>query len=225
MILGLVTTVFYRQSSQTIGNRYSASEGANCAQAIKSFFNFPQNVFRKSIDGLITKSEVHISGESGFFKKISLIESAKPGTTLHLAYFIIEDDYSSSYLVKKLIEASERGVKVELLTDYVMSDKYLTWLQFIASHKSISVKRFRPPTKEFSDFLTKNLQMKDVDSFFKGLMQQNSNLLMQALMSSNSLRPVLESQMKIIANIKGLKAAGKLTAEQENAIVYGLLQI
>jgi phosphatidylserine/phosphatidylglycerophosphate/cardiolipin synthase-like enzyme len=224
LIVGLVSIVFNKQSSQKLSYRFPATEGINCAQAIKSFLNFPKSVFRKSIDGLITKSQVHISGESGFFKKVSLIESAKPGSVLHLAYFIVEDDYSSSFLVKKLIEASERGVKVELLTDYVMSDKYLTWLQFIASHNGISVKRFRPPTREFSDFLTKNLQMKDVDSFFKGLMQQNSNLLLQAMLSSDSLRPILESQMKTIASIKALKASGKLTGEQENTIVFGVLQ-
>ncbi len=133
--------------------------------------------------GKVENMKVHTNGESGYFKKIELIENAKPGTELNLAYFIFEDDYSSAFLTKKLIEASQKGVKVNLLIDYFMSVKYKKWLAYINSQKGIKVKLFRPASKKFKSYLKKDLEMTDAHSFLEGFALQDPAMIQKGLSS------------------------------------------
>jgi phosphatidylserine/phosphatidylglycerophosphate/cardiolipin synthase-like enzyme len=57
-----------------------------------------------------------LDNDSAFEHKLDLIRGARH--TLDLAYYIFEDDLSSSVLALELVRAARRGVKVRLLLDY-----------------------------------------------------------------------------------------------------------
>ena len=177
-----------------------------------------------SVLGEIGHPVIHLVGDSGFFKKVSMLENALPGSTISMAYFIFEDDYSSSFLVKKMLEAADRGVKIRLIVDYFMSEKYIPWLKFIGSNSNIKIKRFRPPTKDFKNYLASELGMKASDSFIKGLMSQNSELLLTGMMSSDTIRPLIESQTKLLEELKKLNAAGGISPDELNSLKFSVLQ-
>lgn len=135
--------------------------------------------------------QVHLNGESGFVRKLDLVKNALPKTTIQLAYFIFEDDYTASALASELIEKAESGNKVQILVDYYMSESYLPWLSHLASTPNIEIKRFRPPTRQFLSFLKKDLQIENPDMFIKALTTGDQNLILKALMSS----PIIEKNM------------------------------
>lgn len=194
----------------------------SCLKIAKNFLKLPHNGYKNAIDGTITKSVVHLSGESGYFKKIEMIDNAKPKSTIRLAYFIFEDDYSSSFLAQKLIQAVKRDVRVEIVMDYMMTEKYVDWIKFLV-HNGINIKRFRPPTKDFVAYLKTNLKMSDADSFLKGLSLQNPELIMKGMMSSEQLRPIIEENMGKIVQFKAMQSSGKLSAEQVGALQSTML--
>lgn len=127
---------------------------------------------------------VHINGESGFVKKMDLINRAKPKTTIQLAYFILESDISTSALVEKLVEKAQSGNKVQLLVDYYMSESYMPWLANMAANPNFEIKRFRPPSPKFLEFLKSDLQIAEPESFVKALVKGDKNLIIQAAMTS-----------------------------------------
>ena len=153
--------------------------------------------------GFAKNLTLHISGESGFLKKIDLIRRAKPGTTIDMAYFIFESDYTSSFLARELMRAAKKGVQVRILVDYVMSENFKNWLGTLDANKNIEVKRYNPATPEFLKFLESDLEMADPNAFVSALARQNS----QELMGSITTSPVLMEKMTTIAPvIAGLKA-------------------
>ncbi|OFZ52352.1 MAG: hypothetical protein A2381_13905 [Bdellovibrionales bacterium RIFOXYB1_FULL_37_110] len=177
-----------------------------------------------SVFGEIENATVHLTGDSGFFKKVAMLENALPGSTISMAYFIFEDDYSSAFLVQKMLAAADRGVNIRLMVDYFMSEKYIPWLQFISSNPKIKIKRFRPPTKDFKNYLDNELAMKASDAFIKGLMSQNSELLLMGMMSSDTVKPLIESQAKLLEDLKKLKEKGGISPEELNGLKFSVLQ-
>ncbi|MEQ1721888.1 MAG: phosphatidylserine/phosphatidylglycerophosphate/cardiolipin synthase family protein [Pseudobdellovibrio sp.] len=142
------------------------------------------SVFPKTLQTKAKQVSVHLNGESGFMRKLDLVDRAKAGTTIQLAYFIFENDYTAATLAKKLVEKADAGNKVQILVDYYMSDNYLSWLGNMASHPNIQIKRFRPPSPQFLSFLKNDLQMPEPDSFIKALVKADQNLILMSLMSS-----------------------------------------
>ncbi|WP_323630092.1 phospholipase D-like domain-containing protein, partial [Escherichia coli] len=64
--------------------------------------------------------------------------------TLDLQYFIIESDNSVRELMRHVLAAAERGVRVRMLVDDLHSDgRDLAFLKF-SSHKNIDVRLFNP---------------------------------------------------------------------------------
>jgi phosphatidylserine/phosphatidylglycerophosphate/cardiolipin synthase-like enzyme len=62
------------------------------------------------------QARILTDNDQAFLSKLRIIEGARQ--TLDLAYYIYNDDYSSSYFTQALIAAARRGVKVRLLVDY-----------------------------------------------------------------------------------------------------------
>ncbi len=165
-----------------------------------------------TLPATVKNMKVHTGGESGFFKKIEIVENALPGTDLELAFFIYEDDYSSSYLTKKLIEASQRGVKVYLLIDYFMSIKTKNLFSFINSHPNIEVKRFRPASEEFVTFLEEDLGLIDSKSFLHGIALQDPAMLTKGLVSSPKMRGLITAIKTHKDNPEGLSLQDAIAA-------------
>lgn len=82
------------------------------------------------------------SGEEAYATLLTLADRAE--RTLDLQYFIIESDNSVRELMRHVLVAAERGVRVRMLVDDLHSDgRDLAFLKF-ASHKNIDVRLFNP---------------------------------------------------------------------------------
>ncbi|MCO5399556.1 phospholipase D family protein [Ralstonia soli] len=91
------------------------------------------------------------SGEEAYATLLTLADRAE--RTLDLQYFIIESDNSVRELMRHVLAAAERGVRVRVLVDDLHSDgRDLAFLKF-ASHKNIDVRLFNPfPGGRMSNF-------------------------------------------------------------------------
>lgn len=143
------------------------------------------------VDLHVQRAQILSSNEASLYQLQQMIEKAQPGSTVRLGYFILEDDFSSSALVEQMIErAQSDGVKFHILVDHIMSEAYLSWIQFLASLPGFEVRRVLPPTSEFKRYLAQDLGMKDVESFLKGLSLQKVELIKKGLFSSDILLPL-----------------------------------
>ncbi len=96
----------------------------------------------------IAEGRVFMSNDDAFAAKLKLVETAKE--SVDLAYYIFDDDYSSSALSQALIDAARRGVKVRLLVDYFSEYKDLdrfSWLEQQGDGR-IEVRFYNRPTLE-----------------------------------------------------------------------------
>ncbi|MFT4173543.1 MAG: phospholipase D family protein [Rhodocyclaceae bacterium] len=83
-------------------------------------------------------------GEGGdaFSMRVAMIEQARH--TLDLQYYIIRPDDTGHYLISKLIEAAQRGVRVRLLVDDIYTAGHEMDMAELASHSNIDVRVFNP---------------------------------------------------------------------------------
>ncbi len=96
-----------------------------------------------------SSAELLRDNDQAFENKLALINSATQ--TIDLAYYIFDDDYSSSVLSKALLDATRRGVNVRLLVDYHSAYKDLdrfSMLEFFGNRGSgsLRVKFYNRPT-------------------------------------------------------------------------------
>ena len=91
------------------------------------------------------------SGEEAYATLLTLADRAE--RTLDLQYFIIEGDNAVRELMRHVLAAAERGVRVRVLVDDLHSDgRDLAFLRF-SSHKNIEVRLFNPfPGGRMSNF-------------------------------------------------------------------------
>lgn len=88
--------------------------------------------------------------DDAFLHKLHMIENAK--RSVDLAYFIFADDYSSSAMIKALIQAAQRGVRVRLLVDYHTNYKNLDMFSMMEHYGnkgsgSLQVRFYNRPSK------------------------------------------------------------------------------
>lgn len=83
-----------------------------------------------------------VSGEEAMGTYAALAEHAQK--TLDLQYYIVRNDPSGRALMKKVVEAADRGVRVRLLLDdFNTSGQDAKWLRF-TGHPNIEVRLFNP---------------------------------------------------------------------------------
>ncbi|MCF6253964.1 MAG: phospholipase D-like domain-containing protein, partial [Thiomicrorhabdus sp.] len=94
----------------------------------------------------IDSGRVMTDNQQSFESKLALINQAK--TSIDLVYFIVSDDYSSSVFASRLIAASQRGVKVRLLVDYVTNYSRLDWFSMLEAGggENLTVRFYGRPT-------------------------------------------------------------------------------
>ncbi|MCF6345277.1 MAG: phospholipase D-like domain-containing protein [Thiomicrorhabdus sp.] len=95
---------------------------------------------------VIDSGTVITDNQQAFEEKLALINQATK--SIDLVYFIFSDDYSSSVLASHLIAASQRGVKVRLLVDYVTNYSRLDWFSMLEAEGggNLSVRFYGRPT-------------------------------------------------------------------------------
>lgn len=83
-----------------------------------------------------------LSGEEAYATLLTLADRAE--RTLDLQYFIIDSDNAVRELMRHVLAAAERGVRVRVLVDDLHSDgRDLAFLRF-SSHRNIDVRLFNP---------------------------------------------------------------------------------
>ena len=195
-------------STQTLVRFENASGAERSPASISTCNTVSINLLRSltpfSHSGVLKNFKIHLTGESGFFEKIRLVRNAKKDSDINMAYFILDEDYSSSYLIRELTDASKRGVRVNLLVDYFMSENHQKMLRYLQSHKNINVKRFRPPTKRFVKYLEHDLGLTRSDLFLKGIVTQNADDIMNGIRSSKKLKYLISNLEQSFSKLKML---------------------
>ena len=100
--------------------------------------------------------------------------------SIDLCYFIVETDASSAALVLDLIAAAQRGVKVRVLVDYLMTYPHAPLLRGLAQGGAmIEVRRFGAPSAKWLQALTGGGI--DAKRFVEGLATQNTALILESI--------------------------------------------
>lgn len=162
--------------------------------------NQPSNV------GYAKNLQVLVNGEAGFLKKIDLINRATG--EINMAYFILEDDFTSAYLIEQLVEKA-RTTKIRLLVDHMMTEKFtsgtensLRVIPYLAGIPNIEVRRFRDASAEFKIFLKDQFKMRDVEAFIRGLSMQDPKQIEIALASSDSINAKMGPLRQTLAELR-----------------------
>jgi putative cardiolipin synthase len=81
------------------------------------------------------------SGEA-FRARAELIRNAR--SSLDLQYYIVHDGLSTRALMREVLDAADRGVRVRILLDDTTSDDLEALLGTVASHPNIKIRLFNP---------------------------------------------------------------------------------
>lgn len=132
-----------------------------------------------------TKKKLLPVNESSFFELTKMIDSARNGDELHLGMFIFENDFTSSDIAQRLINAGKRGAKINITVDYVMGFKFKKWYQFLSTQsENISTALFNPPQKEGLALLKERFNVQDPKAFFDGVAFQDKNQIFKSIHGS-----------------------------------------
>lgn len=77
----------------------------------------------------INELTIQTDNDFAFHSKLDLIQNAQ--NSIKMIYFIYNNDYTSAFLTEKLIEAAERGVRIEILIDYITNYSRLDFYEAI----------------------------------------------------------------------------------------------
>jgi len=126
-------TIFVSCTSNTIKNNVDR-EPAGAASAFSTLgpvAKVPESLDDSEVSRTASSDRIQFSramlltdNDAAFESKLFAINSARPGETIRLSYYIYSDDHSSSVFNKALIEAAQRGVKVKLIADLLTNYKH-----------------------------------------------------------------------------------------------------
>jgi putative cardiolipin synthase len=108
-----------------------------------------------------TDAVILLDNDAAFQTKIDALDSAQPGETVRMVYYIYSDDHSSSYLSQRVLAAANRGVKIKLLLDYLTNYKNLDLFTLLhgEGRGNIDIRFYGRPSKNIvrdSLFLTRS---------------------------------------------------------------------
>ncbi len=82
------------------------------------------------------------TSRDAFLSRLGLIDTAT--TSLDIQYFLWQDDWSGQFLLERLLQAADRGVRVRLLIDDVAEFSRDAMMFGVSRHPNIEVKIFNP---------------------------------------------------------------------------------
>jgi cardiolipin synthase C len=146
--------VRYKKATLSLALSFSLVSQSMNAQAngAKSHLDaqFSQYIDNTSSSGLMNteKMQVIMDNQASFDQKLKIISSAKLGDELFLKYYIYSNDESTSVISEALIQAGLRGVKINLLIDYLTNYKRLDLFNAMTrlTRGALRVSFFNPPT-------------------------------------------------------------------------------
>lgn len=90
-----------------------------------------------------------------FAARMEMIRQAR--TSLDVQYYIVHDGLSTRALIKEVLQAADRGVRVRLLLDDMTSDGSDYQIATLAAHPNIHVRVFNPLHSGRSNVVTRSL--------------------------------------------------------------------
>lgn len=113
------------------------------------------------------EQDKHPADQSGFrlltlssnalMSRIALADRAE--RTLDLQYYIFRQDETGRLMMRHLLKAADRGVRVRLLLDDLKLDKEVQMFDALDAHENIEVRLFNPFNTRQPNFLHKSAQM------------------------------------------------------------------
>lgn len=85
-------------------------------------------------------------GKNALKVRLQLIKMAEK--SIDLQYFLIKDDTSSTAIIKELLKAADRGIRVRLLVDDVFTSFPDSYFFLMAKHPNIEVRLFNPISRK-----------------------------------------------------------------------------
>jgi putative cardiolipin synthase len=102
-----------------------------------------------------------INGVDGYYVRLALAQMAE--RSLDIQYFIWHKDVTGQVLLKRVLEAADRGVRVRMLLDDIHNQELDPEFYALDTHPNISIRLFNPfATRGFKyvDFLTDTSRIK-----------------------------------------------------------------
>ncbi|MCH2533844.1 MAG: hypothetical protein MK008_05335 [Bdellovibrionales bacterium] len=91
---------------------------------------------------------IQTDNDLAFHSKLELIENAQK--SIKMVYYIYNNDYTSAFFTEKLLQAVERGVKVEILLDYMTNYSRLDLYSMI--ERQARIRAFKTGSKGSLEF-------------------------------------------------------------------------
>ena len=109
--------------------------------------DYPGSPFQAPVDRAFTQNNHFVSilniGDEALLARVHLIRAAQKA--IYVQTFIWADDETGRLVIKELVRAAERGVKVKLLADYLTLDRNLDNIAFLATaHPNIEFRVYNP---------------------------------------------------------------------------------
>ncbi len=109
--------------------------------------SYPSSPFGEVVDRVFQNDTHHISilnvGDEALLARIHLIRSAQKA--IYIQTFIWANDETGRLVIKELVRAAKRGVKVKLMIDYLTIEKNLDNIAYLAMiHPNIEFKVYNP---------------------------------------------------------------------------------
>ncbi|MBN1869297.1 MAG: phospholipase D family protein [Candidatus Omnitrophica bacterium] len=113
--------------------------------------SFPESPFDGKVRQTFQDKTHHISilnvGDEALLARIHLIRAAQKA--IYIQTFIWTNDEVGRWVVKELVKAAERGVKIKLMVDYLTLEKNLNNIAYLAAiHPNIEFKIYNPIAKK-----------------------------------------------------------------------------
>jgi len=108
---------------------------------------YPASPFQDAVSRAFSEDEHYINilnvGDEALLARIHLIRAAQKA--VYIQTFIWADDETGRLVIKELVEAAKRGVKVKILVDYLTLGRKLDNIAYLATaHPNIEFKIYNP---------------------------------------------------------------------------------
>jgi phosphatidylserine/phosphatidylglycerophosphate/cardiolipin synthase-like enzyme len=109
--------------------------------------SYPASPFQEVVERVFKNNEHFVGilniGDEALLARVHLIRAAQKA--VYIQTFIWTDDETGRLVIKELVRAAERGVKVKIMVDYLTLDRNLDNIAYLATaHPNIEFKIYNP---------------------------------------------------------------------------------
>lgn len=94
----------------------------------------------------LQRAELILDNDQAYLAKMNAVESARPGETVRMSYYIYTDDHSSARLWKLVEKKARDGVKFKILADFIANTTSMELFRWLASLPNVELRFFNAPS-------------------------------------------------------------------------------